>query len=1322
MGKKSIISGNEYDANKVGCVELDSLLCPMSDEDKDLVRQLSDALDVLSRREYGSDSPERVNLLFDGYLIEDRKSNDYTTKAYLSYNISALFPEDNPQLEFTRAFSSELDANYSEHEARNMLDSFNSYRDKINERAAIARSLAPIKESEGGVTQRVVDANEIKSIFNGLVAKTGGFELFQDRVIELGSGVDFDVGLGPDFIYRSLGFGVDHVKIYNATPVNGELNNFLSRPAKYYPADTDTDTEHEVYSGEQLYKPHSLLMVATRVVGSPVFESDAFERLIKGDLETGLDEVYYGLTGPAFGYKNKELDEIASKTGVKRLFIPSRTGDRTAKTDVVFKAGFDHLADGLPNLSEFLKELGCFNRIDGKPILFDQFPVSDWPEIKSGEYSEEAYEQWQKFTDSLVDVVRLSQVASRVIAHDKNALTAVVEGEIQRQWGAMLQNAGLDSETNRKEILRSIMDSIDSAVNRSGFNGVAYSNKNVDAVIFEGRNSSRRFRWSSSAVNTLESNDNRLDWQSEPRAALLDYAFSSSFSSKRGGHRLVIDLLSIVDPELAGRLYGIGKEHTVNAGPQEETAGAGYQDTGVVTGYAIKDLRAMSIETLMGITASMSSVQREKYVKRDLYFQRPKMEDLREAGCSPAVAAMIDQIWVALPPKPFTMLSNDVEHFGLAVNAAKEALEEVLENREQLNDLESFFSAYDESIKKQTGDMFDTRISRDRHDYKRKQHFTNKTLIKDIPIFGAFGFRDGYRDQSEMARRMFETRFTIKKGGQTLRAADIDWGNLLPEKAKSRASATTRKVTNPDIRTGEDYRKGKVLDNEDFIKTFGFSGVEFGNWTNQAEREAHINLSYDSMLDFCKLLECEPMALSLGGRLGLCFGSRGRGGKNPASAHYEPTNMAINLTRRAGAGSLAHEYFHAIAGHYGELDSGVKGADYSEKLGYMLAGSNGAAEDIPSNVSMRPELQESFFNLMKAIMYKPSAANAEVDISDISIYTKRSDMFVASDRLDAETRSGKHYWSLPHELFARSMEVWVGAKLAEKGGRNDYLVSPHKMKLESELYPDAEHLERISHFAGKWVAALRTDMKQVQHPYLGETEMPIFHSKNRVRQPLNQHVLESFAVKELSALFGKVQPRLQLDDNAASASAGTYDFIKHLMTLNLAHANRDTFYHEAWHVCHSAMLSSDERCFLEGAFKLEAVQTLVLDAMRENGYTEDAIKDAASQPLELQAYAFELWVGGKVQFSEARTKGIFVDVKEVVQASADISDAFTLKGIETIFERFYGGEMALELEQGKVNNLSAGQAALDRYEATGEYQESVVYAPSPKAQFERMGM
>lgn len=60
-------------------------------------------------------------------------------------------------------------------------------------------------------------------------------------------------------------------------------------------------------------------MVATRVVGSPVFESDAFERLIKGDLETGLDEVYYGLTGPAFGYKNKELDEIASKTGVKRL-------------------------------------------------------------------------------------------------------------------------------------------------------------------------------------------------------------------------------------------------------------------------------------------------------------------------------------------------------------------------------------------------------------------------------------------------------------------------------------------------------------------------------------------------------------------------------------------------------------------------------------------------------------------------------------------------------------------------------------------------------------------------------------------------------------------------------------------------------------------------------------------------------------------------------------------------------------------------------------------------------------------------------------------
>lgn len=44
-------------------------------------------------------------------------------------------------------------------------------------------------------------------------------------------------------------------------------------------------------------------------------------------------------------------------------------------------------------------------------------------------------------------------------------------------------------------------------------------------------------------------------------------------------------------------------------------------------------------------------------------------------------------------------------------------------------------------------------------------------------------------------------------------------------------------------------------------------------------------------------------------RLAIAFGSRGKGN---ALAHYEPSRAVINLTKMKGAGSLAHEFGHAL--------------------------------------------------------------------------------------------------------------------------------------------------------------------------------------------------------------------------------------------------------------------------------------------------------------------------------------------------------------------------------------------------------------------------
>ena len=78
-----------------------------------------------------------------------------------------------------------------------------------------------------------------------------------------------------------------------------------------------------------------------------------------------------------------------------------------------------------------------------------------------------------------------------------------------------------------------------------------------------------------------------------------------------------------------------------------------------------------------------------------------------------------------------------------------------------------------------------------------------------------------------------------------------------------------------------------------------------------------MNKAYDALIDMAEILNLPPRAISLNGSLGLAFGSRERGGKNAPLAHYEPVKVVINLTKKNGAGSLAHEWFHALDNYFG---------------------------------------------------------------------------------------------------------------------------------------------------------------------------------------------------------------------------------------------------------------------------------------------------------------------------------------------------------------------------------------------------------------------
>lgn len=173
-------------------------------------------------------------------------------------------------------------------------------------------------------------------------------------------------------------------------------------------------------------------------------------------------------------------------------------------------------------------------------------------------------------------------------------------------------------------------------------------------------------------------------------------------------------------------------------------------------------------------------------------------------------------------------------------------------------------------------------------------------------------------------------------------------------------------ATKPDYqRTGE-RRLDHDATAKDFSDAFGFRGVEFGNWENQRERQQLMNDAYEALYDLADLLNIPPRAISLEGQLGLAFGARGRGGS--ARAHYEPGYVVINLSKPKGAGSFAHEWFHALDNYFKKQQRGTTGS-----LDDFLSDTTRQ----PDNSGMRQELFEKFEAIKKAIMENDRPPNEE---------------------------------------------------------------------------------------------------------------------------------------------------------------------------------------------------------------------------------------------------------------------------------------------------------------------------------------------------------
>ncbi|EAM2922990.1 hypothetical protein A6833_25580 [Salmonella enterica] len=257
----------------------------------------------------------------------------------------------------------------------------------------------------------------------------------------------------------------------------------------------------------------------------------------------------------------------------------------------------------------------------------------------------------------------------------------------------------------------------------------------------------------------------------------------------------------------------------------------------------------------------------------------------------------------------------------------------------------------------------------------------------------------------------FKTVAEARDYAKTRRAELLEKLNKLREQSREEQ----RNASNRD-RTGPVRHEGNITP-EAFSDAFGFRGVQFGNYVEGPRRQSDLNRAYDSLMDMADVLKVPAKALSLNGRLGLAFGARGKGGKNAAAAHYEPGQVAINLTKGNGAGSLAHEWFHALDNYFGQHDIAKDGNVVSGDN--FMTGWNGNA---PGEHPVRREVHDAFKDVVRAI--------------------SKSGMAERSRRLD-DVRS-KPYWSTDIEMAARAFERYVQDKAKSAGVENDFLVNIRK--------------------------------------------------------------------------------------------------------------------------------------------------------------------------------------------------------------------------------------------------------------------------------------
>ena len=508
------------------------------------------------------------------------------------------------------------------------------------------------------------------------------------------------------------------------------------------------------------------------------------------------------------------------------------------------------------------------------------------------------------------------------------------------------------------------------------------------------------------------------------------------------------------------------------------------EDFGEKIGGARKDLwadRGLMLEDLL----QMNDSEKKKYINKNQVWPKPDYKQMKEDGVPVELIYFYKKVRDALPVEPER---NPETYVSFVSKVRQETVkcrsDEDIRNLKNYIENESLtrVSPYRIAVKKEYLGLINNKLLKALADNRRSlaQEVSRKRFLysEDEKVLADYQIEryDNSCEWSEQNGHIALSRktgigiyymypegklagkenwkpetFFIKRNGQIFginfetreQAEQYILQNFrqIKEKKTERKKSWKSPILESVERQGlQDVCDGKMIEGQDFIDEFAIRGGEFGNWLSEKDKQTNLNMAYEAFCDIAEALDIDRKDISLGGKLGIAFGARGKGS---AVAHYEPELKVINLTKMKGAGSLGHEWGHAL--------------DFisREFLGEI------------------PEERRQLTEIMKW-----KTENGEKVPTD---FFKNSQDF---DSMCAKCDKG--YWQSDEEMFARAFACYLKDRLEELGGKSDYLCG-HAEKCIMQTadgkiiraYPEGEERRIINRQIEQMIQGLKE--KQLLH-------------------------------------------------------------------------------------------------------------------------------------------------------------------------------------------------------------------------------------------------